>query len=118
MPTIDPYVPATVRNDPATITKMLQPTINIHFGDFVALPSLQLSYSHMKPIGWKDRRVPNRAPTSDTRPPKTGIALAMMYAIKITPKVQLSHVAQCVIVFAVRCREFRRSRTNTNLAGD
>ena len=92
--------------------------MKIHLGDFFTLPSLQLSYSHIKPIGWIDRRVPNRAPTSETRPSKMGTALAMINAIKMTPKVQLSHVAQCVIVFAVRCREFRKSRTNTNLAGN
>jgi hypothetical protein len=31
----------------------------------------------MKPIGWKDMRVPSSAPISETRPPKTGMALAM-----------------------------------------
>jgi hypothetical protein len=46
----------------------------------------QLSYSHMQPMGWKHMRVPKRAPTSETRPPKTGTADAMMYAVRITPK--------------------------------
>lgn len=78
MLTIDPYVPATVRKVPARITNTLQQTMKIQPGDLLTLPSLQLSYSHMQPIGWMDRTVPSNAPASETRPPKTGIALAIM----------------------------------------
>lgn len=57
----------------------------------------------MKPMGWKDIGVASRAPTSDMRLLKLGIALAMMYVIKAADAVQLSHMAQCVIELEVRC---------------
>ena len=44
-------------------------------GDF--LPLVQLSYSHMQPMGWKDIRVPRRAPMRETRALKTGMPLAI-----------------------------------------
>ena len=64
-----------MRKLPMTMTNTLQATISCHLMPFSG--RLQLSYSHMKPIGWKDMRVPKRAPIRDTSPPKTGIALAM-----------------------------------------
>jgi hypothetical protein len=48
----------------------------------------------MQPIGWNDIRVPDKAPTRETKPQKTGIPLAIRYAISATLKVQLSQVAQ------------------------
>lgn len=74
--TTDPYVPAIIRKVPATMTKAHQATISFHF--VPRLGVLQLSYSHMPAMGWKHMGVPSRAPTSDTRSLKTGIALAMM----------------------------------------
>lgn len=71
-------MPAIIRNVPKTMTNPLQATMSIHLVDLVVLPAVQLSYSHMQPMGWKDMRVPRRAPISDTSPPKTGIALAMI----------------------------------------
>lgn len=78
METTDPYVPPTIKKVPDRITKPLQKTMKIHLGDLLILPLLQLSYNHMQPIGWKDMRVPRRAPTRDTRSLNTGIALAMI----------------------------------------
>jgi hypothetical protein len=60
------------------ITNTLQQAIAVHLGDLSVLPLLQLSYSHIQPIGWKHMNVPSRAPISETRLSKTGIALAMM----------------------------------------
>lgn len=73
----EPYVPATVRKVPITITNMDQQTIKVHLHDRSCLPLVQWSYSHMHPIGWKEMRVPSKAPTSETSPSKTGMALAM-----------------------------------------
>jgi len=71
----------------------------------------------MKPMGWNDIGVASRAPTSEIRLLKSGIALAMIYAINAADAVQLSHTAQCVMEFEVRCLEPRRRRTKTYLAG-
>jgi hypothetical protein len=100
-----------------TITKVLQPTINFHFNPFPFFRFRKLSCSHMKPIGWKDMRVPSRAPMSDTSPPKTGMALAMTYDIRIQPPVQLSQTTQWVKELFVRWREPRRRRMKMYLAG-
>lgn len=78
MLTIEPYVPETVRKVPARITKTFQPTMRVHLHVLLSLPLPQLSYSHIQPIGWIDKSVPNNAPTRETRPPKPGILLAMM----------------------------------------
>lgn len=61
--------------------------------------------------------VPSKAPMSETRLPKLGTALAMMYAMMTTAEVHDSQVIQCVTVFAVRCLEPRRMRTKRCLAG-
>lgn len=118
MLTTEPYVPAIIRNVPDSTTNTLQQTIRTHRGFFVALPCVQLSYSHMQPMGWKDIMVPSRAPINETRSLKTGIALAMMYATIVMPRVQPSQVAQCVTVLAVRWREPCRARTKMYLAGN
>lgn len=112
-----PYVPAIIKNVPDRTTHTLQRTINRHFSVGCCLPALQLSYSHMQPIGWNDIRVPSSAPIKDTRPLKTGMALAMMYATTATPQVLLSQTTQCTTVLAVRCLELRKTRTKTCLLG-
>lgn len=78
MLTTDPYVPAIIMKVPITTTKTLQQTIAIHLGDRLIFPLPQLSYSHMQPMGWKHMNVPSKAPISETRLSKTGMALAMM----------------------------------------
>lgn len=103
---------------PIAITKTLNPTRNIHFGVFAGLPLLQLSYNHIQPMGWNDIRVPSKAPTNETRPSKTGMALAIMYAIRAMPKVQPSQAAQWVIVLEARCLDPRRARTKMYFAGN
>ena len=118
METTDPYVPPIIKKVPDRITKTLQQTIRIHLGDLLTLPLLQLSYSHMQPIGWKDIRVPRRAPTRDTKSLNTGIALAIIYAMIAIPDVQLSQVTQWIIVFAVRCLEPCKMRMKIYLAGN
>jgi hypothetical protein len=67
-----------MRNVPESTTNAHQATMAIHHSDLRALPELQLSYSHMPAMGWKHMGVPRRAPTSETRSLKTGMALAMM----------------------------------------
>lgn len=67
-----------MRKNPARMTKIDQHTIRFHLIVRWALPLAQLSYSHMPPMGWKHIGVPRRAPTSETRSPKTGMALAIM----------------------------------------
>ena len=118
METTDPYVPPIIKKVPDTITKPLQQTIRIHLGDLLILPLLQLSYNHMQPIGWKDIIVPRRAPTRDTRSLNTGIALAIIYATRAIPEVQLSQVTQWIIVFSVKCFEPCKRRTKMYLAGN
>jgi hypothetical protein len=71
----------------------------------------------MQPISWNDIRVLNKALINETRPPKTDVSLAIRYAIRVTPKVLLSHEISWVIVFADRCPEPRRTRTKMYLAG-
>lgn len=115
--TIDPYVPAIIRNVPARTTNTLQATMSLQRSVRSRLSLDQLSYSHIRPMGWNDRNVPNSAPTSDTRPPNTGIPLAIRYATIDTPKVELSHVAQWMREFEVRCSVPRRIRTNIYLLG-
>ena len=108
-PTIDPYVPATIKNVPSKMTNTHQATIA--FQRMVPLAyERQLSYSHMIPSGWKQRRVPKRAPTRDTRPPKAGMPLAMQYAMTVVINVQPSQVDQWMTVFAVRCLDPRKIR--------
>lgn len=99
------------------MTKIHHATIRRHFIVGACLPLAQLSYSHMQPIGWKQSTVPSRAPTRDTRPPKIGIPLAIMYAVRVTPHVQLSHVIQWMAELEVRWVEPRRIRTKTYLLG-
>ena len=109
-------MPATMRNVPSTMTNTLQHTMSIQRLD----PSLlrcQLSNSHMQPIGWKHMSVPSKAPIRDTSESKTGIALAMIYAITVTVSVQPNQVHQWTQVLLVRCREPRRRVRKTYLAG-
>jgi hypothetical protein len=73
MPTIEPYVPAIIRKVPETMMKTLHVTIKYHR---MFRSSFQWSYSHIQPIGWRERKVPKRAPMRETKPPKTGIPLA------------------------------------------
>lgn len=72
----------------------------------------------MHPIGWKHIIVPRREPISETRESKTGIALAMMYAITTAPRVQLSQVIQCVGLLLVRCLEPFRMCRKMDFAGN
>lgn len=60
------------------MTKILQPTMSFHFHVFIVSATYQLSYSHIKPMGWNDINVASNAPIKEMSPPKTGIALAMM----------------------------------------
>lgn len=53
----------------------------------------------------------------ETKESKTGIVLAMMYAITMIPKVQLSQQTQWVIVLLFRWREPRRRWTKMYFAG-
>lgn len=76
--------------------KMLHATFKHHDSDFFSLPGAQLSYNHIQPMGWKQRDVARRAPTSETRPVKTGMLLAMIYATADTVKVDPSQVIQWV----------------------
>jgi hypothetical protein len=94
-PSTVPYVPATVKNDPMTITKTLKQTIGSQLLELY-LPLAQLSYSHMPPYGWKQRIVPRSAPISEVRASKPGIVLEMMYAMVVIPPVQHSQQIQCV----------------------
>lgn len=71
----------------------------------------------MAPIGWKHIRVPRRAPTSDTRPPNTGMELAITYAIMVLVIVQPSQTSQWVRVLSVRCLDPLRRRMKMYLAG-
>ena len=63
-------------------------------------------------------KVPNVAPMRLTSPPKTGMALAMMYESAVQPITVLSQTTQCLTVFLLRCGEFRRLRTNRYLAAN
>lgn len=67
------------------MTKMDHATMPFHLQS--RFDRCQLSYSHMQPMGWKLMRVPRSAPTSETSPPKTGMAEAMTYAVRETPAV-------------------------------
>lgn len=96
---------------------MLQQTNMIHLGDLSTLPMLQLSYSHIIPIGWKHIKVPSSAPMRETRLSKTGMALAIMYEIRVAPNVHPNQVAQWITVLAVRCSEPRSKRTKTYFPG-
>lgn len=102
------------RNVPDTMTKIDHATMPFHFQS--RLVRCQLSYSHMQPIGWKLIRVPRSAPTSETRPPKTGIADAIMYAARETAAVKLNQVIQCLAVGWLRCFVPRRVRMKKYLA--
>lgn len=75
--TTDPYVPATMRKDPSKTSITFQTTRRPHLTVGCSLPLLQLSYSHIHPIGWNDMRVPSKAPISETRSLKIGMPLAM-----------------------------------------
>jgi hypothetical protein len=77
IPTTDPYVPATVRKHPRSITKTAQQTFGTQYFE-LRLPFPQLSNSHMQPIGWKHIIVPSRAPINETKELKTGIVLAII----------------------------------------
>ena len=107
-----------VINIPARMTNTLQHTISIHLSERSCLPALQLSYSHMQPMGWKDIMVPRRAPISETRPPKTGMPLAIRYAMTTVLIVQPPQVIQWVWLLPVRCFELRRMRTKAYLTGN
>ena len=116
--TTDPYVPATVKNHPHSTMKTLQHTINIHRAVGLAFPEVQLSYSHMQPIGWNIIILPRRAPISETRASKTGTALAIMYAIMVTANVEPSQVTQWMTVLEVRWWEPRRMRMKMYFPGN
>lgn len=92
-----------MRKVPERMTKILQATIKYQPRALSPLLRLQLSKSHIQPMGWNDINVPKRAPTRETRLLKTGIELAIMYAVMVAPNVQDNHVAQCQKVFDVRC---------------
>jgi hypothetical protein len=59
----------------------------------------------------------HRAPIRDTRLPKMGIALAMIYATRPVPEVQPIQTIQCVFELELRWIESRRARTKMYLAG-
>lgn len=84
---------------------------------FSSLTLLQLSWNHMKPYACIVINVPRNAPIKDTRALNTGMALAMIYAIRTTPPVQLSHVIQWVQVFEAKCLVPRSRRTKEFFAG-
>lgn len=54
--------------------------------------------------------VPSSAPMSETSPPKTGIADAMMYAVSETAAVKPNQVIQCLGVLWLRWWVPRRVR--------
>lgn len=91
-----------MRKVPEMMMKSDQKTMAIHLSVFCLLPSVQWSYSHMPPMGWKQMSVPSRAPMSETRPPKTGMALAMMYAMPAQLPVQPIQVVQWIVVLRAR----------------
>jgi hypothetical protein len=68
-------------------------------------------------MGWNDMKVPSRAPMSETRLSNTGMALAITYATRATPDVQLSQVLQWIMVLAVRCLEPRKMRRKMYFPG-
>ena len=118
---IDPYDPPAMQKKPIQMTNIDQATPKNHLcrAAGVVLPWLwdQLSWSHMKPYACIVMNVPRNAPIRDTKALKTGMALAMMYATRTTPLVQLSQVVQCVHVLEVRCFVPRRKRTKKFFAG-
>ncbi len=61
--------------------------------------------------------VPSSAPIRDTRLSKTGIALAMMYAITVMLSVHPSQVSQWMGEFEARCLDPRRMRMKMIFAG-
>jgi hypothetical protein len=71
----------------------------------------------MKPMGTMHMNGANVAPTRPTKLEKMGIALPMMYATRVVPKVQPTHTIQCVGVFVLRWRDPRRTLTKMYLAG-
>ncbi len=100
---------------PTMMIKMLQATIEYHLTDFVF--KAQLSYNHMQPYGWKHIKVPRRAPINETRPPNTGIALAIRYAITVIPLVHPSQVPQCTRLLEFKCFDPRKILRKMYLAG-
>ena len=99
IPTMEPYVPPTTKKVPRRIIKIHHTTIRRHLKVGV---SFQLSYNHIPAYGWKVKNVARSAPMRATRPEKTGIALAMIYAVRVIPNVEESHVIQCIALLAVR----------------
>lgn len=84
----------------------------------MALRSLcQLSYSHMKPIGWNIMSVANTAPIREMRPSKTGIPEPIKYPTSVMPPVQPNHAAQWIGVFDVKCLDVRMKRMKKLFAG-
>ena len=71
-----------------------QATRAAHLNVGCSLPLLQLSYSHMQPMGWNDTTVPSRAPINEIKLSKMGIPLAMTYAHTAMVNVQPIHVVQ------------------------
>ena len=114
IPTIDPYVPPIIKKVPLTITNTLHATMAFHFQSRLVL--FQLSYSHIHPMGWKHIRVPRSAPISETRPPKTGMADAMIYAMSETVAVRPNQTIQCLAVLWLRWWVPRRVRMKKYLA--
>lgn len=80
-------VHAATRNDPSTSRNACQHALdqNILFRRV----DRQLSWNHRQAIGWKQMKVPRKAPISATRSWKLGTALAMMYASMVTDEEQL-----------------------------
>lgn len=118
IPTTEPYVPATMRNVPKTIRVTLQTDPSIQdLVFFCPLPFPQLSCNHIAPIGWMHITGPSKAPMRDTKESKTGIVLAMIQAITVTPKVHANQVIQWVGVLLLRCLDPRSIWTKMNLDG-
>lgn len=84
----------------------------------VSRPVLQLSYSHMQPIGWNDIAVPRRAPIRETKSLNIGMPLAIRYEELVIVKVQPSQVAQCLKELAVKCSDPRNKRRKMHLLGN
>ena len=133
IPKTDPYVPPMelvsmgamrqsglpslpiVMNVPMTMLKMAHATPAFHM---VVRSLCQLSYSHIKPIGWNIISVAKTAPTSEMRPSNTGIPEPIKYPTMVMPPVQPNHAAQWIGVFEVKCLDVRMNRMKKLFAGN
>ena len=111
-------MPATRRKLPDRITNAHQPTMSFHRMFLFSAGMVQLSYSHINPYGWNDSKVPRRAPTRDTRPPKTGMALATTYETSVIDAVHPSQLTQWIIELLAKCLVPRSMRMKMYLAGN